>query len=213
MERRVNFKSGDLVLEGVLHLPINVRGEVPAVVVCHPHPLYGGSMYNVIVEKLCRRLEEAGFAALRFNFRGVGLSEGSYDGGSGEVLDAKAAIDFLEAIDFPVINVIGVAGYSFGAYVAARVAEDHRVKALALISPPLALYSFDILKHLIKPKLIIWGDQDEFVGMTVEEMVRIVAEPRKLVLVEGADHFWFGYEDEVCATVIDFFEEVFRAGC
>lgn len=209
MERGINFKSGELTLEGVLHLPADVRGRVPAIVVCHPHPLYGGSMHNVIIEKLCRKLEESGLVALRFNFRGVGFSEGSYNEGSGEVLDAKAAIDFLETIDFPVLNAFGVAGYSFGAYIAARVAEDPRVKAMALISPPLALYNFDFLKRLHKPKLIIWGDQDEFVGITAEEMAHIVAGPKRLVLVGGADHFWYGYEDEICTIVTAFFEDVF----
>lgn len=209
MEKRISFKSGDLVLEGILHLPADVKGKVPAVVVCHPHPLYGGSMYNVVVEKLCKKLEESDFVALRFNFRGVGLSGGSYSGGLGEVLDVKAALDFLETAGLPVLKEYGVAGYSFGAYVAAHAAEDPRVKALALISPPLALYDFHFLKKVHKPKLIIWGDQDEFVETTVEEMDSIVTEPKKLVLVRGADHFWFGYEDEVSDLIVTFLKDVF----
>lgn len=210
MEKRINFQSDGLVLEGILHLPSEVRGKVPAIVVCHPHPLYGGSMYNTIVEKLCRELEGSGFAALRFNFRGVGFSEGFYNGGVGEELDVKAALNFLETFGSPVFSMLGVAGYSFGAYVAARVVEDPRVKALALISPPLTLYNFDLLKYARKPKLIVWGDKDEFVKTSIEDLANIIAEPKKLVLVKGADHFWSGYKNEVCVVVKTFFEETFK---
>ncbi|MDH5815270.1 MAG: CocE/NonD family hydrolase [Candidatus Nezhaarchaeota archaeon] len=211
MERRVSFKSGYLVLEGILHLPSEVKERVPAIVVCHPHPLYGGSMYNIIVEKLCRKLENSGLIALRFNFRGVGSSEGVYDGGVGEVMDVKAALNFLETIDPQAPKVFGIAGYSFGAYVASRAAEDPRVKALALISPPFVFYNFDNLRYIRKPKLIVWGDQDGFVSAAIEEVAGTIAEPKKLILVKGADHFWFGYEDEVSDAVTSFFQDIFKA--
>jgi len=210
VERRVVFKSEVLAIEGLLHVPANVH-EAPGVVVCHPHPLYGGSMYSVVVELLCRSLEASGFVALRFNFRGVGMSEGSYDHGVGEVKDAKAALGFLKSISSPKVTKLGMAGYSFGAYVAARAAaEDPNVDGLALISPPLALYDSGFLRAIRGPKLIVLGDRDQFAGTLTEGLARMITGGAKIALIEGADHFWLGYEGEVCVEVTKFFEEVLK---
>jgi len=210
VERAVSFKSDGLVLEGILHLPLDVD-KGPGVVVCHPHPLYGGSMYNAIVEGLCKSLEASGLVALRFNFRGVGASEGSYDQGVGEVRDARAALNFLRSISSPRITKLGIAGYSFGAYVAARAAlEDPSIDALALVSPPLALYDFDFLRAVRRPKLVVLGGRDEFVGASIEELAKVVDGQTKVFLIEGADHFWFGYEEEACGVVASFFKEILR---
>ncbi|MEM4700477.1 MAG: alpha/beta hydrolase [Candidatus Nezhaarchaeales archaeon] len=210
MERGVSFKSGGLTLEGVLHVPSGVR-RAPAVVVCHPHPLYGGSMHNPVVVEVCRSLEVSGLAALRFNFRGVGASEGSYGGGVGEVEDVRAALDFLSSVESPEPSGLGLAGYSFGAHVAAHAAaQDPRVGALALISPPLAMYDFGLLRGFDRPKLAVWGDLDELVGATPEEVANVVGEPRRLVLVKGADHFWAGREGEVGSIVAAFLKEALR---
>jgi len=210
VERRVVFKSESLTIEGLLHLPANVH-EAPGVVICHPHPLYGGSMYNVVVELLCRSLEASGFVALRFNFRGVGMSEGSYGHGVGEVKDARAALGFLKSISSPKVTKLGIAGYSFGAYVAARAAtEGPDVNGLALISPPFALYDFGFLRTVRGPKLIVMGDRDEFAGTLTEGLVRTIAGEAKISLIEGADHFWLGHEEEVCDEVTKFFEEVLK---
>lgn len=211
MERAVLFKSGGLTLEGVLHVPSGVREGAPAVVVCHPHPLYGGSMQNSVVREVCRGLEVLGLIALRFNFRGVGASEGSYGGGVGEREDVRAALDFLSSMGPPAPSRMGVAGYSFGAYVAAHAAaQDPRVEALALISPPLTMYDFDPLRSLDRPKLVVWGDLDELVNATLEEVANVAAEPRRLVLVKGADHFWVGREEEVGTIVAAFFKEALK---
>ncbi|MCX8205301.1 MAG: alpha/beta hydrolase [Candidatus Nezhaarchaeota archaeon] len=211
MEQKVAFRSDGLLLEGILHVPPGARGRAPAVAVCHPHPLYGGSMHNAVIKELCRSLEMAGLVALRFNFRGVGASEGSYDSGVGERSDVRAALDFLQSVDTPSPSRLGVAGYSFGAYVATyAAAQDPRVEALALISPPLAVYSFDPLRALGMPKLVVWGRLDELVSATIEEVASMVAEPRRLVLVEGANHLWLGREEEVCAIVTAFFKEALR---
>jgi len=215
VEKRISFKSDGLTIEGLLHLPANAHEGpgVPGVVVCHPHPLYGGSMYNVVVEALCKSLEASGFVALRFNFRGVGASEGSYDQGVGEVRDAKAALSFLKSISSPKVAKMGIAGYSFGAYVAAHAAvESPDVDALALISPPLALYDFGFLRAIRKPIFIALGDRDEFAGASIEELARIAASQARISLIEGADHFWFGREEEVCYAVTRFFEEVLKLG-
>jgi alpha/beta superfamily hydrolase len=210
VERRVSFKSNGLVLEGILHVPVGTN-VVPGVVVCHPHPLYGGSMYNAIVEGLCKGLERSGLVALRFNFRGVGASEGSYDRGVGEVRDARAALSFLRSISSPRVAKLGITGYSFGAYVAARATtEDPNIEALALISPPLTLYDFDFLKAVRVPKLVVLGDRDEFAGASIKKVTKMDVDRAKLFLVEGADHFWLGYEDEVCTAVVNFFKEAFK---
>lgn len=205
------FKSEEILLEGMLHVPSGVDHTPYAVVVCHPHPLYGGSMHNAVVKELCRALEEEGVIALRFNFRGVGASEGVYQEGVGERLDVIAALDFLSSMNTHHPEALGVAGYSFGAYVLAHAAsQDPRVEALALISPPFTMYSFEPLEFCRKPKLIVWGRRDELVGFTVTEVAKMVADPKSLVLVEEADHFWTGMEWKVSSLVASFFKKVLK---
>src|SRR5271169_6313902 len=136
-EIQVSFRSGDLTLEGLLANP----GEnSPAAVVCHPHPLYGGSMFNNVVEAMLAAMWQAGYATLRFNFRGVGASEGEHDGGPGEVDDAVAAMAFLLAQPGVRKEDAVMAGYSFGAMAAVSAgferAELARIVAVAL---PLAM--------------------------------------------------------------------------
>jgi len=196
----------------MLHVPSGIEQEAYAVAVCHPHPLYGGSMYNVVIEKVCRALEEEGIVALRFNFRGVGASEGTYQEGVGERADVASALSFLASINTLSPKALGVAGYSFGAYVATHAAtQDPRVDALALVSPPFTMYSFEPLGTYRKPKLVVWGSRDELVGFTAMEVAKVVAEPRKLVLIEEADHFWSGHEEEVGRLVASFFKKVFKS--
>ena len=137
-KKSVTFPCGQLTLEGVYCTPEG-NDAFPAVVLCHPHPLYGGSMDNTIIMELATAVTGASMAALMFNFRGVGGSEGSYGGSVGEREDVEAAIDWLISQPGIIANRIGLAGYSFGAMVGAPVAcQDKRVKAVALISPPTA---------------------------------------------------------------------------
>ncbi|HWP99559.1 MAG TPA: CocE/NonD family hydrolase [Vicinamibacterales bacterium] len=133
-ERPERIPSADLELEGRLHLP-DGAGPFAGVVVCHPHPQYGGDMRNNVVMTVCAALTAGGFAALRFNFRGVGRSGGAFDGGRGEGLDAAAAVSHLAALPTIDATRMGLAGYSFGA-LAALAAADARLRALALIAPP-----------------------------------------------------------------------------
>src|ERR1700719_3146739 len=113
-EIQVSFRSGDLTLEGLL---ANPGGGAPAAVVCHPHPMYGGSMYNNVVERILAAMWQAGYATLRFNFRGVGASDGEHDGGRGEVDDAAAAMTYLRSQPGVARSGAVMAGYSFGAMV------------------------------------------------------------------------------------------------
>ena len=202
--RTLTFASGDLSLEGALHPP---DGEAPApgVVVCHPHPLYGGDMDNNVVVAACEALASRGVVALRFNFRGAGGSEGAFDHGRGEREDARAALALLASLPEVGAERAGLVGYSFGALVAAEVASRD-LRALALISPPVA--SADLRVDWGCPTLVLTGDQDEFAPA---DRLRVAtsaggAKPGvELRIVEGADHSWWSYEDELAKALAEFF--------
>ena len=172
-----------------------------AAVVCHPHPLFGGTLHNKVVFHTMKALHSFGYPVLRFNFRGTGLSEGEHDYGNGEVEDVRAALDWIDAeFHLPLI----FAGFSFGAAVGLRAAySDDRVRALAAVGTPVApvaaeteqprVYSFDFLGECRKPKLFVSGARDPFgPPEKLEALVASLAEPKKLVLIAGADHFFAG---------------------
>jgi alpha/beta superfamily hydrolase len=203
---RVRFPSGDLTLVGALHRPNDSKLELrwPGVVVCHPHPLYGGDMKNNVVVALCRALAGGGIAALCFNFRGVGGSGGSYGGGSGESQDARAALDFLAGRDEVDGRRLGLAGYSFGALVALSTA-DERLRALAAVSPPAGGLNSTSLQQGV-PTLLISGDQDDIAPATrLPEMAASLGPTCEVHSVAGADHFWWGHEEVLAAVVFEFF--------
>ena len=172
-----------------------------AAVVCHPHPLFGGTLHNKVVFHTMKALNSFGFPVLRFNFRGTGLSQGEHDHGVGEVDDVRAALDWLDSeFHLPLI----FAGFSFGAAVGLRAAcPDSRVRAVIAVGTPAApvaadteeprLYTFDFLHDCAKPKLFVSGGRDQFGPRAkLEALVAPVPEPKKLVLIEGADHFFEG---------------------
>jgi uncharacterized protein len=172
-----------------------------AAVVCHPHPLFGGTLHNKVVFHTMKALNSFGFPVLRFNFRGTGLSHGEHDHGDGEVKDVRTALDWLDAeFHLPLI----FAGFSFGAAVGLRAASpDARVKALIGVGTPVApvaadteaprVYTFDFLRDCIKPKLFVSGARDQFGPRSkLEELVASIPEPKKLVVIGGADHFFEG---------------------
>jgi alpha/beta superfamily hydrolase len=205
-ETRVGFLSGELLLEGILATPQGA-GPFPAVIVCHPHPLYGGSMDNNVVDGLFEALAQASFISLKFNFRGVGQSQGEFDRGIGEEMDAAAAISFLSELKEVDGNRIGLAGYSAGAGFALPVgSSDARIKALAAVSPPLNIFDFGFLKGCRKPKSVISGGKDDFVSAEhFLEFCGNLPEPKECQTVEGADHLWWGYESSLAAKVTAFF--------
>src|SRR5579871_1687611 len=179
-------------------------------VVCHPHPLFGGTLHNKVVFHAMKALNSFGFPVLRFNFRGAGLSHGEHDRGSGEVEDVRTALDWLDTeFHLPLI----FAGFSFGAAVGLRAAySDPRVRALIAVGTPVApvaadteeprVYTFDFLRDCRKPKLFISGARDQFGPRAkLEALVATVPEPRKLVLIEGADHFFEGRLRELRESV------------
>ena len=160
-------------------------------VVCHPHPLYGGDMDNPVVIRAAEVAQAAGYATLRFNFRGAGASEGVHDKGRGEQEDVRAAMAAL-ATHLPAGSRVGVMGYSFGAAMAARATRPSVPEApLGLIAPPLGMYDFDFLQTSPGRLLLVAGTADSY--CPVEALHRLAAitstEERT---VEGADHFFFG---------------------
>lgn len=210
--KNIQFLCGTLILEGICYYPEG-RGKFPGVVLCHPHPLYGGSMYNNVIMALASALPMKGIIAFAFNFRGVGRSQGRFDNGIGEKEDVQAAVDWL--ILQPEVDAgnIGMSGYSFGASVALPEARhDLRVRALALISP--ALLDESKIAQLVDypvTKFIISGDADEYIPINqLEQMKQKTADPKKFEIVSGVNHFWHGYEAIMAEKVAAFFSEVFN---
>ena len=206
---RVDFPSGELLLEGIVAIPEGA-GPFPAVIVCHPQSLYGGSMDNNVVHSLCETLTKASFVSFKFNFRGVGGSQGEFGQGIGEQEDVEAAISFISTVKAVDSNRIGLAGYSAGAGFALPVGlNDVRIKALAAVSPPLSMFDFDFLKDCPKPKLFISGSRDNFTPADqFLEFCQNLPEPKEYESIEGADHFWWGYESSLAAKVTAFFTKV-----
>ena len=206
---RVSFPSGELFLEGILAIPEGA-GPFPAVIVCHPHPLYGGSMDNNVVYSLSETLTQASLASFKFNFRGVGGSQGEFGQGIGEQEDVEAAISFINTVKKVDSKRIGLAGYSAGAGFALPVGlNDVRIKALAAVSPPLNMFDFDFLKDCPKPKLFISGSRDNFTPADqFLEFCQNLPAPKEYESIEGADHFWWGYESRLAAKVTAFFTKV-----
>ena len=203
----LTIDSGDLAIEGLLHLPSHMAGKVPGIVICHPHPRYGGDMNNNVVLGLTDRLTKDGFAVLRFNFRGVGGSEGSFDWGGGETDDADAALETLALRDEVDGSRIGIAGYSFGAAVAIQSATDstmtHAVAAIACPAPQFRAFSG---MEILQPKLFVLGDHDH--NFPVDQfrfLCRRFADPRQSEIVSGADHFFRGSEPLLGEMTSEFF--------
>jgi len=206
---RVSFPSGELFLEGILAIPEGA-GPFPAVIVCHPHPLYGGSMDNNVVYSLSETLTQASFVSFKFNFRGVSGSQGEFGQGIGEQEDVEAAISFITTVKEVDSKRIGLAGYSAGAGFALPVGlNDVRIRALAAVSPPLPMFDFDFLKGCPKPKFLISGSRDNFIPTDqFLEFCQNLPEPKEYESIEGADHFWWGYESRLAAKVTAFFIKV-----
>jgi hypothetical protein len=191
-------------LEALLNAGAN--NATHAAVVCHPHPLFGGTLHNKVVFHAMKALNSFGFPVLRFNFRGTGLSEGEHDYGKGEIEDVHTALDWLDAeYHLPIV----FAGFSFGAAIGLRPAcADPRVRAVIGLGIPVApvaadtedprVYTFEFLHDCAKPKLFVSGGRDQFGPRAkLEALVASVPEPKKLVIIQGADHFFEGHLHEL----------------
>ena len=197
----LTFPSGTLTLEGEL---TPTPGATRGAVICHPHPQYGGDMDNPVVRAVESGLQRAGYATLRFNFRGTGRSTGTYDNGIGEADDARAAVACL--IERSGIAAVTLAGYSFGAMVTVQAAPHiGAVERLIAVAPPLAFMTLDALRDCTKPKLFLVGDGDQYCGVhSLTQQLATLAEPHAHDILPGADHFFFGYEEAIADAVHGF---------
>jgi len=202
------FKNHELTLEGVLSYRKNRDCLSSGVVICHPHPLYGGDMNNNVVLGIKGVLEKESFAVFRFNFRGVNFSEGKYDQGRGEVDDTIAAVNYLKS-KIENISQLFLAGYSFGAWIALVAASKIKnLTAIALIAPPLGLYDFNSFFEKINlPILIVAGDIDSICNLKEMETILEAFPLIRKKFLSGADHFFSGREQEISREVKNFFEE------
>jgi len=209
-QERVTFPDGELSLEGVCHLP-DGEGPFPGVVVCHPHPSYGGNMDSFVVIAVCQALCESGIASLRFNVPGVGRSEGRL-AGPGTPDDVSAALSGIAGREDVDADRLGVCGYSAGGIAAFSGNHvDRRVRAVAAISPPLAMAQLDGLSGYPGPKLVISGELDNFTSpRDVERFAETLGVPKECCVVPGVDHFWWGYEAELGRNVASFFVKALR---
>ena len=201
-EERVTFKSGNLALEGMIAYP-DGAGPHRAAVVCHPHPLYGGSMYNNVLDAVLEALQASGFATLRFNFRGVGQSEGEFDNGKGETDDAIAAIRFLTTQKGVKADGAVLAGYSFGATTAVRAASGaEEIGAIVTVALPLGMIDPSVLGTITKPIVLLAGDQDSYCPANhLTALAERLGPSAQLRIIPSADHFFGGREHEIAAAL------------
>jgi len=183
-------------LEAILWSPSKDKPS-RAAVVCHPHPLFSGTMHNKVVYHAAKSLDALGLPVVRFNFRGAGRSEGKHDRGEGERGDVRAALDFLAA-EFPNVPLL-VAGFSFGCWVGLRAGcEDARVTSLIALGAPVNNADFSYLARCAKPKLFVHGANDIYGAVEkVKSLVASLPGENRLVVVENADHFFVGKLDQV----------------
>ncbi len=205
----VSFKAKGLNFEGIVAMPDDVGSAVPGVVICHPHPLFGGNMDNNVVTAVSFALADQGFATIRFNFRGVGNSDGEHTKGELEYQEILGAFDLLKAWPGVEGRNLGLAGYSFGtSVILGSAAAQKKAKAIALISPPIRAFPDSDLKNGKMPTLIISGDRDKLVqSEELQPNLDAFARSPVLKIVAGADHYWNGMERQVVGPVAEFFAE------
>jgi len=201
-EQKVIFNSGELKIEG-LFTPVS--GD-KGVVVAHPHPLYGGDMHNSVVQALCHAYNECGYSSLRFNFRGVGESEGDYGNGVGEKEDIQAAIHFLTTEGFKEIDL---AGYSFGSWaIALGIKNFKNINRVIMVSPPVNAFDYSSADGAHEIKLIIAGSDDNIADWkSIEKALPLFNKEVALKVISGADHLYWGKSDNIKKIISDFLKQ------
>jgi alpha/beta superfamily hydrolase len=199
METNIHFTSGGFEIEASLFEGDKGKGAI----VTHPHPLYGGNMHNNVVSAVSSAYQKSGFTTLRFNFRGVGGSQGSYGDGIGEQEDVRAAVARLKDHG---IRHIELAGYSFGAWVNALAANDGlTVDRMILVSPPVAFIEFKDIAGLSSLELVVTGSRDDIAPASmVEKSYPAWNAAAEFEVINGADHFYGGYEGQLEAVLVEF---------
>jgi len=205
-EKKISFEAKGARIEGLLSL--DRRPSKGLIITCHPHPLFGGDMHNTVVVVLTQIAAMWDFSSLRFNFRGVGESTGTFGGGISEREDVKGAIDYLEETRKP--PVILLAGYSFGAIACLPVGvDDERVRGLIGVAPPLEMFDFGFLRECLKPKLFVCGEHDTICPPSrMEEFFETLPGPKWLRILPGIDHFFYGKKGLLEGAIGDFLERM-----
>ena len=205
----VSFKAKGLNFEGIVATPDDVGSPVPGVVICHPHPLFGGNMDNNVVIALSFTLVEQGFATIRFNFRGVGNSEGEHSKGENEYQEVLGAFELMKAWNGVDGRKLGLVGYSFGTGVILGSKDvQKKAKSIALVSPNIRALSDTPLKKAKIPTMIITGSRDKLVeAENLQVNLDEFENAPKFEVVNGADHFWGGMERQAAQPVVEFFAE------
>jgi alpha/beta superfamily hydrolase len=200
----VNIPTPSGYLEGILKAVEEASQPKYVGLVCHPHPLYGGTMHNKVVFKTAQVLQALNIPTLRFNFRGVGHSTGTYDEGRGEMDDVRYALEFLSR-RYPGIPVL-IAGFSFGSWVGLRVAVvDDRVQAMIGLGVPARSFDGNTLQGCHKPKLFIHGSEDDIAPCAqAEQWFEQVPAPKSMILIQGADHFFQNRLEELPRIIVEF---------
>ena len=192
-------------LESILEQPV-ATAPIGNVVVCHPHPVHGGTMHNKVAHTLARAFVRMGFRALRFNFRGTEKSEGEHDNGAGELDDTLAAIDYMRGLNDSL--PLWVAGFSFGAAMAVKAAVATRLDGLVSVAPAISRFASGLERQPDCPWLIVQGDLDELVDVeeTVEWVDGLLPGP-ELLIIPGGEHFFHGRLLELREAVTSFVED------
>ena len=192
MAEKITFLSEEYEIEGLL----NQRDEKKGVVVTHPHPLYGGDMNNLVVESIVHVYHMKGYSTLKFNFRGVGRSQGTHDNGFGEQKDVLSALSFLADMG---MEWIDLAGYSFGAWVNAHALQkDTLTKQMIMVSPPVGFMDFKSIVTMDTLKFVVTGNRDDIAPADlIEKMISTWNPNACFEVIDGADHFYGGFLNQL----------------
>ena len=201
--------NDNVLIEGIIETPEEIA-PIPMVVLCHPHPQFGGQMNDSVISTISYSLVANGISTLKFNFRGVGKSEGSFDNGDGETLDALAAIKFASDTPWVDKEKISILGYSFGAKIALNAfSHTSGIESLVLIAPPIKNIKKDEAHSLNTPKLLVLGEQDDLIQADdIYEIYRNMADPKRIEIIPNANHFFQNSLPHVARCVTDFFNDL-----
>lgn len=178
------------------------------VVITHPHPLYGGTMNNPVVETVQKAYQQRGYASLRFNFRGVAGSQGNHDNGIGEQDDVRAAISYMQNKN---VQPVDLAGYSFGAWVNSGVAAEGRtpIRSMVMISPPVGFIEFENIRALSCLKLVVTGSRDDIAPADqIRDLLPSWNPDARFEIIDGCDHFYSGYLDRLESIISRYLQPV-----
>ena len=190
--------------------------NAPIALMLHPHPQHGGTMNNKVIYTLYQAFAERGFSVLRFNFRGVGRSQGRFDRGEGELSDAAAALDWLQTYN-PNASACWIAGFSFGAWIGMQLLMRRpEISGFISIAPPANIYDFSFLAPCPSSGLVVQGDRDDVVPHeAVAKLVQKLSNQRDIKIdykiLKGATHFFNEHLDQLRATVDDYLTRVLPA--